>query len=148
MKEGEPRPWAGAGEPLRFPGGSEARTPPGGRPGGQQPPRFWGVPIPTRRIRREGDGPFSRTADTGVASEGCSGGVALTVFSRQVVALGAGRGQRPATPGGDVFPPPGGALRRRGGGLKLRGSGRRCRRRGGGSVATGVTVLRVKFSVG
>ena len=47
---------------------------------------------------------FSRTADTGAASEGCSGGVALTVFSRQVVALGAGRGQRPATPGGMPFP--------------------------------------------
>lgn len=30
-----------------------------------------------------------------------------------------GRGQRPATPRGAVFPPPGGASRRRGGGLKL-----------------------------
>jgi len=40
---------AGVGEPLRFPRGSEARTPQGGRPGGQQPPRFWGPYIPARR---------------------------------------------------------------------------------------------------
>lgn len=34
---------AGAGEPLRFPGGSEARTPTGGRPGGQQAPALLGA---------------------------------------------------------------------------------------------------------
>jgi hypothetical protein len=120
LKEGEPRPWAGAGEPLRFPGGSEARTPLGGRPGGQQPPRFWGLPFPTRRdARREGDGPFPGRKHAGAALEVSSGGAALAEFGRRVGALRAGRGQRPATPRGDAFPPPGGALRRRGGGLKL-----------------------------
>jgi len=48
-----------------------------------------------------------------------SGGAALAEFGRQVGARWAGRGQRPATPRGHIFPPPGGALRRRGGGLKL-----------------------------
>lgn len=120
MEEGEPRPRAGAGEPLRFPGGSEARTPLGGRPGGQQPPRFWGLPFPTRRdARREGDGPFQGRKRARAALEVSSGGAALAEFGRRVGALRAGRGQRPATPRGNVFPPPGGALRRRGGGLKL-----------------------------
>ncbi|TQJ94658.1 hypothetical protein FBY20_1394 [Achromobacter sp. SLBN-14] len=55
----------------------------------------------------------------GAALEVSSGGAALAKFGRRVGALRAGRGQRPATPRGDVFPPPDGALRRRGGGLNL-----------------------------
>ncbi|MNW98898.1 hypothetical protein D3C86_283660 [compost metagenome] len=105
---------------MRFPGGAEARTPPGGRPGGQQPPRFWGLPIPTRReARREGDGPFLGHADTGAARKVSSGGAALAAFGSGGRGAQGGRGQRPAAPRGDAFPPPGGALRRRGGGLKL-----------------------------
>lgn len=138
VKEGEPRPWAGAGEPLRFPGGSEARTPSGGRPGGQQPPRFWGLPIPTRReARREGDGPFLGHAYTGAAIKVSSGGAALAAFDRG--GRGAQGGARPAArnaPGGRLSP-----ARRRiapaGRGTEARGSGRRRRRRGGGSAATG-----------
>lgn len=64
-------------------------------------------------------GPFQGSKHAGAALEVSSGGPALAEFGRRVGALRAGRGQRPATPRGHIFPPPGGALRRRGGGLKL-----------------------------
>lgn len=85
---------------------------------------------------------FFGSRDSGAAMEVSSGGAALEAFGRQVVALRAGRGQRPATPRGDAFPPPDGASRRQGGGLKQgfrpapQASGRRERsdRRVGGSA--------------
>lgn len=50
MREGGPRSaWPGVGEPLRFPGGAEARPPMGGRPGGLAAPALWGLPLPARR---------------------------------------------------------------------------------------------------
>lgn len=120
MKEGEPRPWAGAGEPLRFPGGSEARTPPGGRPGGQQPPRFWGpgdpqpAGCPPGRGRTSSGAQARQRGHEGRQRWRGNGGVRQTGRGAQGGARPAARNAR-----GDALPPPGGALRRRGGGLKL-----------------------------
>ena len=49
--EGGPRPACRAwGNRCGSPGGSEARPPVGGRPGGLAAPALWGLPLPARRM--------------------------------------------------------------------------------------------------
>lgn len=98
----------GVGEPLRFPGGSEARPPVGGRPGGLAAPALWGLPLPARRVGfPPGRGHIPHGLLTKAwAERGRLVGSSWRYCEREVAAGGAWRASGPSSPGGLPFPRP------------------------------------------